>query len=85
MYQEYIRDNSIVLVLYIVDNSNSIHALLKNIKSITMPMRDMLLRHFRKMLSLVSIRGYTLLSLMYSNMYVYCGWTHPILVCTNCF
>ena len=70
MYQEYIRVNSIVLVLYIVDNSNSIYALHKNINSVTMPMRDMLPRHFRKMLFSVSIRGCTLLSLMYVLLHV---------------
>ena len=34
----------------IVSQSNSIHALCKNINSITMPMHDVLLCHFRKML-----------------------------------
>ena len=46
--------------------SNCIHALRKNNNIVTMPRRDVLIRHFSKMSSAVGIRGCILLSLMYS-------------------
>ena len=46
--------------------SNCIHALRRNNNIVTMPTRDVLLRHFCKMSLTVGIRGCTLLSLMYS-------------------
>ena len=50
--------------------SNCIHALHKSNNIVTMPTRDVLLRHFCKMSLMVGICGYTLLSLMYS-------WWYP--------
>ena len=46
--------------------SNCIHALHKNDNIVIMPTHDILLRHFCKMPLTVSIRGCTLLPLMYS-------------------